>query len=91
MQKNQEKFDTVTHGMSSHKFLGPAKQWAAVVNHILSYSGASIDTPVSAVWQYDKIQQLTSKILIDALHNSVIAVGKDSLGFKARKIGTHLI
>ena len=34
MQKNQEKFDTVTHGATDHDFLCPVKQWAADVNCI---------------------------------------------------------
>jgi hypothetical protein len=49
MQKNQKKFDTVTHSSTSHEFLCPVKQWAAVVNRILSYPGATMDTSVSAV------------------------------------------
>ena len=49
-QKNQEKFDTVTPGSTGHDFLCPVKQWAAVVNRILSYPGVTMDTPVSAVW-----------------------------------------
>jgi hypothetical protein len=69
MQKNQEKFDTVMHSSTSHEFLCPVKQLAAVVNCILSYPGAT-DTPVSAVWRYDNIKNLTSKILINALCNA---------------------
>lgn len=91
MQKNQEKFDTVTHGATDHEFLCPVKQWAAVVNRIWSYPGATVNTPVSAVWRYDKIEHLTSKILIDSLRDAVIAVGEDSLGFKADEVGTHSI
>ena len=91
MQKNQEKFDTVTHGATDHEFLCPVKQWAAVVNRIWSYPGATVNTPVSAVWRYDRIEHLTSKILIDSLRDAVIAVGEDSLGFKADEVGTHSI
>jgi hypothetical protein len=50
-----------------------------------------MDTPVSAVWRYNNIENLTSKILIDTLHGAVVAVREDSLGFKASKNGTHLI
>ncbi len=90
MQKNQEKFDMVMHSSTGHEFLCPVKQWAAVVNCILSYPWATVDTPVSAIWRYINIKNLTSKF-IDALCNAVVAVGEDSLGFKASKIGTHLI
>jgi hypothetical protein len=48
-QKNQAKFDTVTHSYTGHEFRCPVKQSAAVVNRILSYPGATMDTPVSAV------------------------------------------
>jgi hypothetical protein len=81
----------VTHGSTGHEFFCSVKQWAAVANCILSYLGATMDTPVSAVWRYNNIKNLTSKILIDTLCNAVVAVGEDSLGFKASKIGTHLI
>jgi hypothetical protein len=50
-----------------------------------------MDTPVSAVWSYDNIENLKSKILIDTLCDTVVAVGEDSRGFKASKIGTHSI
>ena len=90
-QKNQEKFDTVTHGTTGHEFLCPVKQWAAVANRIWSYPGTSMDTPVSAVWRYDRIEHLTSQVLIDALRDAVVAVGEDSLGFKACEVGTHSI
>jgi hypothetical protein len=50
-----------------------------------------MDTPVSAVWRYNNIKNLTSKTLIDALRDTIVAVGEDSLGFKGSKIGTHLI
>jgi hypothetical protein len=50
MQKNQVKFNTVMHGSTGYEFLCPVKQWAAVVNRILSYPGVTMDTPVSAVW-----------------------------------------
>ncbi len=91
MQKNQEKFDMVMHGATGYKFLCPDKQWAAVVNPMLSDTGATMNTLVSAVQRYDNIKNLTSKLLINALCDAVVAVGEDSLGFKAREIGTHLI
>ena len=91
LHKNQEKFDTVTHRATGHKFLCPVKQWAAVVNHVWSYPGATADTPVLAVWRYDRIEHLTSQTLIAALCDAVVAVGKDSLGFKASEVGTHSI
>ncbi len=82
----------VMHGSTGHEFLCPVKQWATVVNHILSYPRVTMDTLVSAIWRYDNIENLTSKILIDALCNAIVAVGEDSPGFKASsKIGTHLI
>lgn len=45
------------------------------------------NTPVSAIWQYNRLDNLTSHIISDTLHDAVVAVGKDFLGFK----GTHLI
>jgi hypothetical protein len=42
-----------------------------------------MDTPVSVVWKYDIIEHVTSKILINALRDAVVAVEEDSLGSKA--------
>jgi hypothetical protein len=50
-----------------------------------------MDTLVSSCWRYNNIKNLTSNILINTLCNAVVAAGEDSLGFKARKIGTHSI
>jgi hypothetical protein len=85
-QKNQEKFNTVAHGSTNHEFLCPVKQWAEVVDHILSYPGATMVPPVSAVWRYDNIENLTSKNLIDALHDAVVAIPIICQGISGRRI-----
>ena len=47
--------------------------------------------PVSAVWRHDRIEHITSAMMIAALCDAIVAVGEASLGFKATKIGTHSI
>jgi hypothetical protein len=50
MQKNDEKFDTVTHGSTDDSVLCPVLQWAHLVSRIWTYPGASLDTNVCTVW-----------------------------------------
>ena len=89
MQKNDRKYDTVTHGTTGDCTLCPVTQWARVVNRIWSYPGASLDTPVCAVWRYDSIELLTSAMVTKTLRAAVSALGSDQLGFTADEIGTH--
>ena len=89
MQKNDRKYDTVTHGTTGDCALCPVLQWARVVNQIWSYPGASLDTPVCAIWRYDSIELLTLDTVTKTLRTVVLALGSDQLGFTADKIGTH--
>ena len=60
-QKKDERNDTVTQIYSEDDLLCPVRSWAAVVRRIRSYPGANDDTPVSAVWNNDRIKHITSK------------------------------
>ena len=88
-QKNDEKHDTVTQMATNDAVINPVRMWAAVVKRIWKYPGASWDTPVSAIWRYDRIEHLTSKEVVDALRAAVVAIGEDALGIKRNEIGTH--
>ena len=90
-QKKDERNDTVSQMFTGDPLLCPVRSWAAIVRRIWSYPGASLETPVSAVWRDDKIDHISSKELIARLRASVIAIGEDRLGFKADDIGTHSI
>eukprot|EP00957_Ditylum_brightwellii_P116422 8880600-Ditylum_brightwellii.AAC.2 len=48
-QKKDEIRDTVTQLQSVESILCPVCQWAAIVQRIRTYSGATWDTPISAV------------------------------------------
>lgn len=88
-QKKDVKFDTVSHMQSGDPLLNPVIQWAAVVKRIWSYPGATADTPVSAVWRYGRIEDISSKELVEVLQAAVLAIGEDVLGIKKDEIGTH--
>jgi hypothetical protein len=88
-QKKDEKMDTVTQIHSGDPLLCPVRSWAAVVKRIWGYEGASLDTPVSAVWRNGRIEHVTSGAMIVALDAAVGAVGYERLGIKKGEIGTH--
>ncbi len=43
------------------------------------------------MWRYGRIEHVTSKELIAAMQDAVVAIGEDSLGFSKDQIGTHSI
>ena len=90
-RKKYERNDTVTQIYSEDDLLCPVRSWAAVVRRIRSYPGSNDDTPVSAVWENDKIVHITSKQVISSLRMAAKAVGEEKLGFKIDDIGTHSI
>jgi hypothetical protein len=90
-QKKDERMDSVTQLTTGDILLCPVRLWAAIVKRILRYPGANEDTPVSAVWRNDRIDHITSKELVSAMRDAVVAIGEDKLGFKADEIGTHSI
>ena len=58
---------------------------------ILGYAGANADTPVSAVWRNGRIEQVTSKDMVNALRAAVAAIGEEKLGISKEDVGTHSI
>jgi hypothetical protein len=89
MQKNDEKFDTVTHGRTDDSVLCPVLQWACLVSRIWTYPGASLDTNVCTVWQNGRMEDITSKTILQHLRAACTTIKSACLGFKPHKIGTH--
>ena len=90
-QKKDEKWDTVTQMNSGDILLNPVRIYAALVKRIWKYPGANQDTPISAVWRNNRIEHITSKEMVNALQDAVVAIGEDTLGIKREEIGTHSI
>ncbi len=64
---------------------------AAIVRWIRSYPGANNDTPISAIWKYDRVEHITSKQISNALQDAVLAIGEDAFHIARNEIGTHSI
>jgi hypothetical protein len=71
--------------------LYPVRAAAAIVCRIRSYLGANNDTPISAIWQYDRIKHITSRQIKNALWDAILAIGGGTLHIAAGEIGTHSI
>jgi hypothetical protein len=89
MQRNDEKFDTVTHGRTNDSILCPVIQWARLVSRIWTYPGASLDTNVCTVWQNGRMEHITSKTILQHLRAACATIRSACLGFEPHKIGTH--
>ncbi len=88
-QKNDEKFDAVTHGRTYDRVLCPVLQWARLVSRIWTNPGASLDTNVCTVWQNSRMEHITSKTILQHLRAACATIRSACLGFKPHKIGTH--
>jgi hypothetical protein len=91
LQKKDKKNNTVTHIPSGNVTLCPVRAAAAIVCRIQSYPGANNDTPISAIWQYNRIKHIPSRQIKNVLQDAVLAIGEDTLHIIANKIGTHSI
>jgi hypothetical protein len=91
LQKKDKKNKAVTHMSSGDVTLCPVRAAAAIICRIQSYPGANNDTPISAIWQYNRIDHITSKQIKNALWNAALAIGEDTIHIAANKIGTHSI
>ena len=90
-QKNGEKHESVTIHNTDDKVLCPVISWASTVKRILSYPGASCDSPINTYVAGKKNFQFTSNNMIAALRTSVQSMPEANLGFVASEIGTHSI
>ena len=91
MQKKDEKNNTTTQMALGDITLCPVRAAAAIVRPIRSYPGANDDTPISAIWKYDRIEHITSKQILNALRDAVSAIVEDALHIATNEIGTHSI
>jgi hypothetical protein len=64
---------------------------AAAVCRMRSCPGANDNTLISAIWQYDCIEHITSRQIKNALWDTILVIGEDTLHIAANKIGTHSI
>ncbi len=69
----------------------PVRAAAAIVCRFLSYPGANDSTPISAIWQYNLIEHITSRQIKNALWDAIPAIGEDTLQIAANEIGSHSI
>ncbi len=90
-QKRQDKHDTVTQEATGDSALCPVRFTAGLVRYITSYPGTSSNTNVSAYMSNGSVEHLTSRQVINALCNSVCAIGKARMGISKEEIGTHSI
>jgi hypothetical protein len=67
MQKKDKKNNTVTQTLSGGVNMYPVRMGVATVRNIRSYKGTDNNTPISAFWQFNKINHLKSKQAIAAV------------------------
>ena len=76
---------------SNNVTLCPVRAAAAIVCQIKSYPGANHNTPISAIWRYNRIKHITSIQIRNALRDAVKAIGEGILHILVDEIGTHSI
>ncbi len=71
--------------------LCPVRAAAAIVCRIRSYPGVNNNTPIFAIWQYNRIEHITSRQIKNALRDTILAIGEDTLHIAANKTSRHSI
>ena len=92
-QKNNEKEAVITMHRTDHT-LCPVRAWGTLIQRVLSYPGASLNSPVNLCYDpSSKLApfQIKSSQILKHIRNTVTIMGPACLGFKAREIGTHSI
>jgi hypothetical protein len=84
-QKRQDKHDTVAQETTGDSAICPVRFGAYLVRQITSYPGTSSNTNVSAYMSNGSVEHVTSRQVINALHNAVCAIGKEHLGISKKK------
>ncbi len=71
MQKKDKKNNTVTQMLPGDVNMCPVRMGAAIVRRIRSYEGTNNNTPISAFWQFNRINHVTSKQVIAATKDTI--------------------
>ncbi len=71
--------------------LCPVCAVAAILRQIRGYPSTTADTPISAIMINNRITNVTSQNIIEALQDAAVAIGEHQLGINKEEIGMHLI
>jgi hypothetical protein len=88
-QKKDVKNDTITQHRSDDTLLCPVKIWAKIIQCLHSYPNTNKDTQVNTYFSDGKQYLITGRMLLKQLRRATTAIGKDTLGFSAHRIGLH--
>ena len=69
--------------------MNPVRMLAATVQRIRNYPGTNDDTSICTYLHNKKLQELSSKDILEAFRCNADSMGKDRLGFTRNDIGTH--
>ncbi len=90
-QKNDRKSDTVTQWRRTDPIMCPIKLRASIIAQILSYKGATKESPVSLATHRSKCISITSKMISNLIKDGIVAIGNTKLGILCSKVRTHSI
>ena len=90
-QKRDERDETITHHTSGDALLCPVRSWASVAQRIRAYPGATKDTHVNAFLLDGTIVYVSGKAVRERIRWAVGAIGKATLGYGPKDVGTHSI
>jgi hypothetical protein len=90
-QKNDRKADTVTQWKTNDVNLRPVKIWMPIVTRIRSYKGMNPNSPVSLAKHGNKIISITSEMIVNLIHDGVVAIGETKHGINQSEIGLKSI
>lgn len=69
--------------------MNPVRDLAQTVQRILSYPGASEESPIYTYLFEGKLREFTQDDVLKAFRENAAAIGNEKLGFKPSEIGTY--
>ena len=93
-QKNNEKEAMITMHKTK-RGLCPVTAWGQIVHRILSYPRTTLNSPVNVckiqMKTKTKYDEIKSTQVLHHIRNTVDQIGKNTLGFGSKEVGTHSI
>ena len=88
-QKNDEQNVTIPQENNNDPLLNPVRALALTIQRILSHKKANSDTTICSYAYKGKLLEFTSDDVLKAFRTNAKVMGKDTLGFEPKDIGTH--
>jgi len=90
-RRENEIGETINMHRTPNPQLKPVLHWAYTTRRGIKIKDSTLYSLIDTIATKNVLSRISSQDILHLLHDSVTAIGKDSLGFASDKIGTHSI